>query len=369
MIIILYLLLMGCILASKPRMHLDLIQEDYLSRTRTCCINGIFISLVFISHVMMKSSGELSSILYELVPVKYINWPLEQLVVSTFFLYSGYGIMLSIELKDDYVKSIVHRRFPMLWLHFALATLLYFLLELTLGHYHSVRELALAVIGWETIGNPNWFITITLILYIFIFFSFSTCRNRLVAIHVHLLLSIALIAVLSPIKDFYWCNTLLCMNAGMLLFHFRKKIEHALRHFPLRPLYVGLILAGAGFILRYVFTKSTLPVFHDILAIKNILVNITAILFAVGVTIIQGCCNMKPCRFLVWAGGAALFPIYMYQMIPMNLCVHFHVPEKSASLYVLTSFLATIALAACVIPLYEKIDSRLFPSLRKKPFP
>ena len=77
--------------------------KDYLSKTNTSCVKGIFILIVFYSHYVTYTHVNMSKD-YLMYDVKIF---LGQLMVTLFLFYSGYGIFESIKNKKDYIKNMI----------------------------------------------------------------------------------------------------------------------------------------------------------------------------------------------------------------------------------------------------------------------
>ena len=119
---ILALILLSFLFAKPVFEKHPLTSFNYLSRERTCCINGVFVWLVFIGHL---NSYPIQLIWFE-KPINAEITQLAQLVVTTFFLYTGYGIMNSlIDKGKNYAKSLILIRFPHLLLLFVSIVLLF----------------------------------------------------------------------------------------------------------------------------------------------------------------------------------------------------------------------------------------------------
>ena len=90
MILIISLLLAIFFLCAGPRVQSHVLSEGaYMTRERTCMINGFFIWVVFMSH-MSGYKPEFSG--YDAKIIKMLGL-MGQCCVATFFFYSGYGIM------------------------------------------------------------------------------------------------------------------------------------------------------------------------------------------------------------------------------------------------------------------------------------
>ena len=104
---------------------------DYLSKSNTTAINGIFVVLVFLCHFAQYVKFSPDFIDQSFV---FFKSHLGQLVVTTFLFFSGYGIICSISKKgSDYIKSIPKKRFLSVLIHFDIAVILFMVVNVLLG--------------------------------------------------------------------------------------------------------------------------------------------------------------------------------------------------------------------------------------------
>ena len=75
--------------------------KEYLNKKNTTIVNGLFIVIVFFSHFRQYITVSTSTDIYF---YKVIDW-IGQLMVTTFFFFSGYGIYESIKNKKDYILT------------------------------------------------------------------------------------------------------------------------------------------------------------------------------------------------------------------------------------------------------------------------
>ena len=84
------LFLLMALLIAGPRLHAGMIPGGaYVTRERTCMINGFFIWVVFISHLSGYKVDVWTGDMFVLSLVRQLG----QCCVATFFFYSGYGMM------------------------------------------------------------------------------------------------------------------------------------------------------------------------------------------------------------------------------------------------------------------------------------
>lgn len=351
MFVALVFLLLLCWLLSSPRIHLSLLsEENYLSPQRTSFINGFFIVFVFISHITQ----------YDIVPSELERMalflsPRGALMVTTFLFFSGYGLMCSMmRSRNEYTRKLLMVRFPKLWLHFVLSITCYWCLStFLLGAEYSLSHICLAAITWESFGNSNWYIGITLLAYLILAISSFMVKHRgyILMWIVSFVLMVICLHMIRLYKPAYWVNTALCIHAGMAYAMFRRPIEGMLRRIPIPTLFLGGALMLLG-----VLT-------HRIWVYVAILGNFGAILYALGICLLQGCISYRrPFPLLVWCGGPALFFIYIFQRLPMMVGAYFGWNIEYRDAYIAGCFVLSLMLAFGAIPLFKKLDQVLFRS-------
>lgn len=349
-VVTLYLVLLVCICISKPRIHCNLVRDiDYMDRNRTSFVNGYFIAMVLIGH-MALNWFHLDPDGMDFHIIRNLNGNLGQLVVSTFFFYTGYGFMCSHLAKGKaYTRSVLTNRFPRVWLNFALGVSAYYILSLLLSSGYSLTDYLLALTGWRAVGNPSWFICVTLCAYLVFSVSFLICKREKTCLLVFSLLLLILSCILLRYKNTWWCNTMLCIPAGMAFRLYRSKIESAVLAMKCPAIVWAFVLLLLGWIGYFHVPRLCVMAGIPYHTIHNIFVNGAAVLFAFGITLLHGCIHFSPCKFMVWAGGVALFPIYMYQIIPMHILSYYGMDASHPSLFVILVTLLTLAMAPSVI--------------------
>lgn len=300
------------------------INEDYISHKQTQCINGFFVLLVFIQHY----KGYVKLDQFDMVYNAIGKWN-GQLIVVPFLFFSGYGIMLSITKKGtSYVNSIMTKRFPKIWVHFALAVSLFVITNAVMGISHDPWVVFLSFFGWEGIGNSNWYIFDTLVLYILTFFSFRFVgKNYKVGLYIMGLLTLAFVVTMSFFKQPYWYNTAIAYFMGMLFAliepHFRRWIRSSSMNY--------LILATVGTV-AIVFSsmdKNKMTA-YEVFVLAGIV-----LLLAISLKVRFG----NPILSFL---GKYVFEIYILQRIPMIVLKNL-IPDKYV--YFIACFAATIPLA------------------------
>lgn len=305
---------------------------DYIEKEQCNAIKGIFIIVVFCRHIwpyMMKAGYTFSNI--GDVLFLYVDGIIQQLLVVMFLFYSGYGVMQSIEKKGNvYVKSIPRKRFLATLLNFDVAVLVFLLLDILICRELEPPTIVLAFTGWTSLGNSNWYIFVMLVCYIATYIGFV--RNKGICGWIYMLgLIFIFFIILRLTKDCYWWNTLFVYPFGMLYSQYKKKIE-------------GLVTKNWGIcftlcILVFVMLYN-LP-----WGMRGLKHNIVSIVFAIMLIIMTMKVKIGN-QILHWL-GTNLFPLYIYQRIPMMaLSVpNINLSKEQPTAYVIICMLMTLLIA------------------------
>ena len=322
--------------------------ENYISKNQTTAINGIFVILVFMCHFVTYVKAGRYYALYKLV-----NSTLNSLIVVSFLFYSGYGIMCSIKSKGtSYVRSMPAKRIFKVWYHFALAILLFAVVNIILDRNITVKNILLSFIGAETIGNSSWYIITTIVLYIFTFVAFLIFRkNHILGALTVFALTIGFIIVMrSNGASVPWYKTVTAYPLGMLFALSKDKIEKLMKNNLV--LYIGsLVVFGTGLVVfNKLFTSA-----------QYIQYNIQSFFFA-GVLILITMKVSVGNKILAFFGKYT-FEIYILQRIPMLLLrnvIH------GSYYYLVACFVSTLILAVLFRMLTDFLDTKVF-KISKKP--
>lgn len=139
-----------------------------MSPKSTNAIKGIFAVIILFSHMKgyISLADKPADSSYAIV-LGHIG----QLMVAPYLFYSGYGILESIKRRAYYFETYPRKRLLKTLVHFDLAVLCYLMLMTTIGTYYPTVNYVTCWIGWESIGNSNWFIFDILALYCIVYFA------------------------------------------------------------------------------------------------------------------------------------------------------------------------------------------------------
>lgn len=344
------LLLVICIYKSQLYLGLkskaNLASYDYLSPQITTSIKGIFIIILLLSHISQYIRGNLSdsilNTLYFNINFVFIG----QSVTVMFLFYSGYGVMYSAAHKGDvYIKSIPKNRFLKTLFHFDLVIIVFLLLNTIFGEKYGLLKILLSFIGWEDVGNYNWYIFVILVLYLLSYISLTLFKNKKIyAVISTFVLTSIFIVFLHQTKSTFWWDTAICYPIGMLYFLLREKIDNLLK----KGNFLYYIIFVALFFMHVVFMFLRT---NDILLILK---HISFLFMVVLLTM-----KIKVSNPILSFCGKHLFSIFMLQRLPMIVLSHFGI-EKSPILFLVLTIVITIAISVPFDYMLKKFDNVIF---------
>lgn len=276
--------------------------EHYIGKETTSTINGLFIWLVFMSHFtqyLPSGAGNL------------VGDNLGQLVVVMFLFYSGYGCAVQYLAKGElYLRSFPRKRILPTLINFDIAVCAFVIVGILLGKSLTVRQVLLSFICWDAVGNSNWYIFVIILCYALFWLSAGVLKRKVDIIRggqiwqviLILLLSVSVIA-LSRVRPLFWCDTMMAFGAGAVFGLNRSRVEEFLKKNYLVCFVSAVILFVSVVYIPFVGKKYWIA--H----------NIKSLAFAAMVVMVTMKISVDN-ALLRWS-GEHLFPIYIYQRIPM----------------------------------------------------
>lgn len=307
--------------------------EDYIEISRTTSVKGIFVILVFLRHYQqyIELNGNYDAF------AKWFDGNLDQLLVTLFLFYSGYGVMEGIKKRGVAYKNSFPQKSIKLLLHFDIAVLLYLLLGLIEGNVYPIKNVLLSFVCWESIGNSNWYVLAVIFLYLFSFVAFSICKEKpMLSASILTVLCIGYAYVLAIWKGGYWYNTILCYPLGVFYSIGREKIEKFVMKNDIFYYLTMLIMAVCYYMC---FTRRGIELYFYFG--WTIFFTILVILVTMKIRFDNG--------FLQFL-GSHVFSLYILQRLPMSFLKHYGHMGEHPYFYFILSMMGTIVLAL----LYDK---------------
>lgn len=331
---------------SKP----DEFQRDYISRENSNVIKGIFVILIVFSHASQYIT--LQGIYDE--PYMILRDHLNQMVVAMFFFYSGFGMMKSILAKKfSYVKNIPGKRFLVNLIHFDIAVVLFLILQLILGKTFSVSTILLSFIGWESVGNSNWYMFAIFSVYLMMFLAFYLIRwlDKPIAYYVANVIMTALLVLFVfweiRMGQPAWCyNTVILFSLGSWYAMLQRPIEKIM----MKNDRIYSFLCALLLFIYYVSYRNRWSGGIERYTIWAVAFTIMVVFFTMKITFHS--------RILLWF-GEHIFSVYILQRIPMLLLSRMGIAAQDKYAFLILSILAVIVLAIVFDSLVEKLDKKL----------
>ncbi len=317
--------------------------DGYISRSDTTAVKGIFVFMVFMSHFtqyyQMNTAFD--------NPYKWLKSNSGQLVVVMFLFYSGYGIYESLKRKGtDYIKTFPKNRCLKTMLHLDIAIFFYLIFDLILGRKFTAVQLLLSLIGWDSMGNSNWFMFAIIVQYLIVYIAFTVFREKRVpALIAVTLLSVAYIVVLKQVKESWWYNTALCLPLGMWYSYFKDGIQKLVMKNNLTYILSGIIVAGIFYVS---YLKRREFVFYEIWTLA----------FALLVVLLTMKAHFGN-KVLEWLGNR-VFSVYILQRMPMIIFKDIPAVFGNRYIYFAVCFAITVVLAELFDRLTAVVDKKLF---------
>lgn len=314
--------------------------KEYLNKEESSVIKGIFILIVFYSHINRYTNLASSSDIL----MNQLSSHLGQLMVTLFLFYSGYGIFESIKNKKNYIKNLPKNRIFKTWSHFFIAVFSFWIISLITKANYPITRVLLSFIGWESIGNSNWYIFDIIVLYTLSFVSFTLFKNNhKKALALNTILSIIMIFILSKLKEPWWYNTILCYNFGMFYSYFKEDIDNII--FNNKKYIIITLLTSLLFVLFYKANPSIIQ--YELLSC----------IFSLLIVLITS--KIKFNSKIIMFFGDNLFWIYILQRIPMILLSYYGINSHPYTFFILC-FIITIILTYIYKFIIDKIDNKIF---------
>lgn len=302
---ILFYILLVILIVSRLQFQPKGYYSDYLSFDTTNAIKGIFIALVFIMHItpyIINSGYSFDNSFFNKLFL-FINAHVGQWIVAMFLFYSGYGVMESIRKKGkDYVTTIPGKRVLTTLVNFDIAVALFAVISIFTTNNYTIKDYLFSFIGWESVGNSNWYIFVIMLCYLITYISFQKNADNIYkcCLRCLTLLLISVIA-LSFLKPTWWYDTMLCFGLGISYSILRERIESIIKR------YYWLIVP---ILLLLLVCLGKIPY-----SIKGLVYNAYCMVFCLLIITLSMKIKINN-SLLIWS-GKNLFPLYIYQRVPM----------------------------------------------------
>ncbi len=158
------------------------------------------------------------------------------LFTALFFFFSGYGLMVSLQNRTDYLNTFLQKRLPTVLIPFWMCnTIILLSNRLIYGVRYSFDQIIRYISGIDLVNGNGWFIIEIVIIYILFFALFSTISNRDIAL---VLLTMAVFVLIAYgffsghdpkneqwFKGEWWYNSTITFVLGLWYARFKNKLS------------------------------------------------------------------------------------------------------------------------------------------------
>lgn len=144
------------------------IDKNYVSRDTNKKYRGIFAVGILLHHISQQIDCDGAFIIW-----RYVGF----IFVSYFFFSSGYGLMLGVLEKKDYLKHFWRKRILNLLVPYWIVNTLFVVREYSMGFRRTIQEYAASYLGFSWMEHL-WFISVILASYMAFYLCFRLFRTR-----------------------------------------------------------------------------------------------------------------------------------------------------------------------------------------------
>lgn len=325
--LILFLYTAVCLHLSDNRDH------DYLDRETTTAIKGFFAVFVFVRHFLEYTPG-ISSTAFQSIGL-LINRGAGQLIVAMYLFYSGYGIWEAARYRGErYIKSIPVQKAAKTLLRFDVAVTAYLITQLLQRPGKlTFQRVLLSFLGLESLGNSCWYIFCILMMYLIAWIALSCFgADHRGVIAVWCISALYIVIMMMTRHHHIWYDTAWCFALGCSWSHWKEHLHRRLNTHSRMP----MLLSAMLFILFYGMCYVK-PIY------KNLCYPIASVCFCLVFVQLTRYIRLQS-KVLYWF-GMHLFPIYIYQRLPMIWLRSVKGIKSRPYLYFALCLLATLLIA------------------------
>ncbi|WP_418514992.1 acyltransferase family protein [Erysipelothrix rhusiopathiae] len=301
MIWIISLLFLVTVLFSKIKFEPN--KKNLVSIETSKSINGFFTCLILISHFTSYVALESTNSFIARIVTNYIG----QMMVASFLVFSGYGIAKSILTKDKYISEYLPSRIMKVYRNFFISIVIYLLYNYVSGIKFPARINFLSFLGWESIGNSNWYIFTIMLLYLLVYLLFNNSKGINKNVLRFTIVTMIYGFLIVEIKQDYWASTVLCFPAGMYLGIHENKI-------------LSFLTSVKRYILSIVILTLLIVVVYYLFGYSWLIYNLIAFMFIFMLILLGNILNYSN-NVLIFI-STYTFEIYIYQRLFFDLYSH-----------------------------------------------
>ncbi len=170
---VVYGLLLVLVLSGRKVARRGEINKDFLSYDVMQSLKGFSAVCVLLHHISQNKAMEAAGELSVFSPIGFI-------FVGIFFFCSGYGLLYSLDTKENYLEGFFKRRVLPILLAYITMSLIYDLWKsfLPSGKDFTPVQWVLSAVGIVLANDQGWFPYVIIIMYLAFYFVFKNVKSR-----------------------------------------------------------------------------------------------------------------------------------------------------------------------------------------------
>ena len=315
----------------KSKVSLKGINRDFLSKSNSDAVKAICAIGVVMHHITNEIDCGIL-----LFPFQTVGF----LCVAIFFFYAGYGLIYSVNHKEEYIKHFFSNRILKVIVPYFLAVIVYAIYYYGFGHFFDPSLLFKQFFGQVPFVRNSWFVIVLLYFYFIFWIVFKFIKSKNIAFVVFLSITmLCSMCVYFP----HWSPTIIAFPFGTIVAYYKNAFEK----FFLRYSWFLLISSFCFFIiLMYIRTKSsgTPKIFLSMICSIVIVIAILSLLTKINLG--------NSCLSFI---SKISFEVYLYHGLLMLIASRFSLINLFSIVYVFFVFFFTI-LFSTIFHLFVEID-------------
>lgn len=185
------------------------------------------------------------------------------LFTSLFFFFSGYGLIVSVDCKPNYLKTFLRHRLSVILVPFFMANLIGVLILIFYNHVRlTPTQIINCLLGYTLINGNAWYIVEIFFLYIGFYVTFRLFKNKHIASTLLIIFTCIIIKIAfsnghdtSSIGNHWfmgewWFNSTITFIMGILFGRFKNPIvSFSKKHYLFKLIFVSILFI-ASFIIE-----------------------------------------------------------------------------------------------------------------------
>ena len=148
-------------------------QHDYLSKTNSECLKGIFAVCVLLHHLYQHSGVTMHPLAG--AGLQYLGY----FSVGVFFFLSGFGLMQSYKRKGKvYIDTFPRKRLLPFYMMILVLIVIYSVYTVAVGEPLRFVEVVQSFLIGGTVISKGWYLQVQLLCYVLFYFAFRFCNKR-----------------------------------------------------------------------------------------------------------------------------------------------------------------------------------------------